>query len=306
MPKCRKLFLTGGSGLLALNWALLCHQTWHVHLGLHTRKIYPPFAVTVQFDKPTVRQLIEILSDISPDLVVNTAAATNVEYCELHPEYAFEINVLFAERLASACYYLKIPLVHFSTDHLFSGLFSFASEETEPQPLNVYAITKAQAEYRVLNKCHNALVVRTNFYGWGTSYRTSITDRIIYSLQKGIKYTAFSDVYFSPILISDLIPIVYALLDLGACGIFHVVGDQRVSKYDFGLLLAKVFGFQSSFIEPISIDSKPNLVQRPKDMSLSNQKASHLLGYSFGSVLDGLIQLKNQSTKDYRMILQQL
>ena len=306
MASQKRLFLTGGSGLLALNWALLCHETWDVCLALHKRTIYPTFARTVYLLHPTIQDLISVLSDISPELVVNTAAATNVEYCELHPEIAFEVNVVFAEQLAYACNHLMIPLVHLSTDHLFDGFFPFASEETELYPLNVYAQTKAEAEYRVLNACQNALVIRTNFYGWGTSYRHSMTDKIIQSLQDSHVFTAFNDVYFTPILISDLVSIIHALLDLHANGIFHVVGDQRLSKYEFGLLLAETFGLQSSLIQPISIHDLPTLVQRPKDMSLCNQKATRLLNRGFGSVVDGLVRLKQESTHFYQKELQQL
>jgi len=306
MAKEKRLFLTGGSGLLALNWALLCQETWDVFLGIHNRKICPTFASIVQLSQPTTHDLITVLSEISPHLVVNTAAATNVEYCELHPEIAFEVNVYFAEQLACACNYLMIPLVHLSSDHLFDGLFPFADEDTAPHPVNVYAQTKADAENRILNACENSLVIRTNFYGWGPRYRHSFTDEIINILQKGHVYAAFSDVYFTPILISDLVSAIQALLDLGAIGIFHVVGDQRLSKYDFCLLLAKTFGFQSSLLQPISIDDVPTLVKRPKDMSLSNLKATKFLNRGFGSVVDGLARLRDQSNQVSLKELQQL
>jgi len=299
MVKDKRLFLTGGSGLLALNWAILCHETWDVFLGIHNRKIHPTFASTVQLLQPTTDDLIRILSEISPHLVVNTAAATNVEYCELHPKIAFEVNVIFAEKLACACHHLMIPLVHLSTDHLFDGSFPFATEVSALHPLNVYALSKAEAESRVLNVCQNALVIRTNFYGWGTSYRNSITDKIIQVLQNANVYTAFDDVCFTPILISDLVLAIHALVDLGANGIFHLVGDQRLSKYDFCLLLAKTFGFQSSLLEPISIEDVPALVNRPKDMSLSNLKATQWLNKGFGSAIEGLARLKDQSNQGY-------
>ena len=250
--------------------------------------------------------MINTLSEISPHLVVNTAAATNVEYCELHPEIALEVNVVFAEHLASACNYLMIPLVHLSTDHLFDGFLPFATEDNALHPLNVYAQTKAEAESRVLNVCPNALVIRTNFYGWGTSYRYSSTDKIIQKLQDGNVYTAFHDVYFTPILISDLVSAIHHLLELGAKGIFHVVGDQRLSKYDFCLLLANTFCLQQSLVQPISIHDVPSLVPRPKDMSLCNLKATQWLNRSLGLVVEGLVRLRDQSAQGYPKVLQHL
>jgi len=306
MARPKRIFLTGGSGLLALNWALHCHEAWDVFLGIHTRKICPRFASIVHLSKPSTQDLISILSEISPHLVVNTAAVTNIEYCELYPEIAFEVNVIFAEQLACACSHLTIPFVHLSTDHLFDGSFPFATEDSELYPLNVYAQTKAESECRVLNDCKNALIIRTNFYGWGTSYRFSITDKIIQVLQNANVYTAFHDVFFTPIFISDLVLGIHALVDQGAHGIFHVVGDQRLSKYDFCLLLAKIFGFKTSLLQPISIDDLPTLVQRPKDMSLCNFKASQSLNMSFGSVAEGIARLRDQSNSGYQKELQQL
>lgn len=306
MGSHKRLFLAGGSGLLALNWALLCHEKWHVFLGLHNRKITPRFASTVHIPFPTTENLFNSLSDISPQLVVNAAAATSIEFCESNPEIAFKVNVSFAEQLASACNLLNIPLVHISTDHLFSGLHSFATEQTPLTPINVYGKTKAEAESRVLNVCPNALVVRTNFFGWGTSYRYSITDKIIQELQSGNSYGAFRDVFFTPIHVSNLVSSIHHLIELRASGIFHVVSDQRLSKYDFCSLLAKTFCFPSSLIKPISIHDVPDLVQRPRDMSLSNYKVSTYLGNGLGTALDGLIYLRDQSQQGFSKELQLL
>jgi dTDP-4-dehydrorhamnose reductase len=306
MSARKRLFLAGGSGLLALNWALLCHEKCDVFLGLHNRIINPPFGSTVHLPHTTTQDLINTLSEISPHLVVNTAAATNVEYCELYPDISYEANVVFAEKIAHACHHLKIPFVHISTDHLFSGLSPFATEQTQPSPLNFYGKTKVEAESRVLDSCPNALIIRTNFYGWGTSYRHSSTDKVIKKLQDGNVYTAFNDVYFTPIFISDLVSAIHDLLDLDAKGIFHVVGNERLSKYDFCLLLANTFCLQHSLVQPISIHDVNSLVQRPKDMSLCNLKATQWLNRSLGSVVDGLFRLRDQSIKGYSKELQQL
>jgi dTDP-4-dehydrorhamnose reductase len=307
MATQKRLFFAGGSGLLALNWALMLHKTWDVFLGLHNRKISPSFASTVHiFSQPTAKDWITSLSEISPDFVVNAAAVTSIEYCEQNPEIAFQANVLFAEELALACNLLKIPLVHISTDHLFTGVSSFVTEETRPDPMNIYGKTKAEAESRVLNACPKALVIRTNFYGWGTSYRYSITDKVIRELRAGNVYTAFDDVYFTPIFISDLVSVVHQLLEFGVNGIFNIVGDERLTKYDFCRLLVNTFRLQSSLLQPISIHEFPALVQRPKDMSLSNLKATKLLDRGFRSVAEGLISLRDQSHQGYSMELQQL
>lgn len=306
MARGTRQLLTGGSGLLALNWALACHRSSEVFLGLHTRKISPTFAATVPLSFNSLRDLQALLSEISPDLVVNTTAITNIEYCEANPKHAYGANVIFAENLACACSQLLIPLVHISTDHLFSGNFSMSTESCPLHPINVYAETKAEAEQKVLTAYPNALVIRTNFYGWGTSYRSSITDQIINTLKDGHIFNAFHDVFFTPILVNDLVDAVFELLALGASGIFNVVSDERISKYQFASSLVEVFGLPSSLLKSISINDMPLLVRRPRDMSLSNQKTCNCLGHSLGSVESGLHRLLDQSIQCYQKELQQL
>ena len=108
---------------------------------------------------------------LKPSLVIHAAGLTSVEVCEERPIFAEHINIDLAGNLAKVCANLKLPFVHISTDHLFSGDAVNSDENCPIAPLNVYAQTKALAEYIVLKEHPKALVIRTNFYGWGTSYR---------------------------------------------------------------------------------------------------------------------------------------
>jgi len=306
MIEKKKLFLAGGSGLLALNWALHCHETWDVCLGIHNRIISPTFASKMSILYQSFDELKNILSDANPDLVVNAAALTNIEYCQLNPGFAYLANVIFAEHIASACNYLQIPLVHISTDHLFSGLFPLATEKSLVNPVNIYASTKAEAEQKVLKACPNALVVRTNFYGWGSSYRSSLTDQIIKALQYGREFHAFTDVFFTPILATDLAYTIFELVEHDAFGVFNVVGNERLSKYEFAVSVVETFALPASLLHPISIEDKPLLVPRPLDLSLSNLKATNFLSRSFGNVADGLCRLRDQSSNGFQEELQKL
>jgi dTDP-4-dehydrorhamnose reductase len=107
---------------------------------------------------------------------------------------------------------LGIPLVHISTDHLFEGNASMLSEEEPSNTINVYGKTKALAESSVGEINPDALIIRTNFYAWGTSYRKSFSDYIIESLRHGELLSLFDDVYYTPILAENLINTVHELL----------------------------------------------------------------------------------------------
>lgn len=289
-----RVLITGGSGLLALNWAVSIRSHFDVILGMHARQINLAGTRSVLMDMESVDSTKRMLDEVQPDLVIHGAGLTNVEYCESQPDLARHVNVEISANLATACSSQGVALIHISTDHLFSGNASFTDEIAPSSPLNIYGRTKAEAELRVLDVCPDALVVRTNFYGWGTSYRHSFSDVVINSLRSNKKIRLFKDIYYSPILAQELFESVHDLLKKNATGIFNVVGDDRISKYEFGLRVAEIFSLDPNLIEASSIDDQPNLVIRPRDMSLSNQKASKLLGRKIGGVSEHLEKLKLQ------------
>jgi dTDP-4-dehydrorhamnose reductase len=278
------ILITGGSGLLALNWAVTMSERYAVTLGLNDRKIKLSNAAAIPIDLTSVEDFCMLLEELRPAVVIHTAGLTSVEACERNPALAKEINVELSVNVAKATKQLGIKLVHISTDHLFDGTKPNISEDEPIVPLNEYGKTKAEAEQRVLSVNEHALIVRTNFYGWGTSYRKSFSDLIIQSLRKHQVLYLFDDVHYTPILAKNLIQTVHDLLDKNVKGIFHVVSDDRISKYEFGVLIADEFGLDKSLIHKSTLQSQTNLVQRPVDMSLSNRKVCELLGRNLGTV----------------------
>lgn len=291
------VLITGGSGLLALNWALAKRKSHAVTLALHERQLSPTGVAIAKIDLGSVESVVEALAHLNPDVVIHAAALTNIEQCEAKPELAWHVNVELAANVAKACARSSIPLVHISTDHLFSGEQPMVTEDQPPLPVNTYARTKAEAESRVLDHHPGALVLRTNFYGWGTHWRRSFSDTVINGLREGNRLTLFSDVFYTPALIDTLVQATHDLIDLKATGVFHAVGDERISKYEFGLALAEEFGLDKSLIVPIPIADRPALVVRPRDMSLSNKKLRRLLGHGLGGLAQQLAALHNQASQ---------
>lgn len=306
MTKKPSIFLTGGSGLLAVNWFYSKLNDYTIYLGLNDRKINPHGAHVLNVDFSSVDTLVNQLELIQPSVLIHTAGLTNVEKCEDNPELAYRINVELSRKVAVATKELGIPFVHISTDHLFGGLSSCLTEDEPTHPINVYGKTKDLAEKAVLESNSKALIIRTNFYGWGTSYRKSFSDYIIENLSENKKIFLFDDVYYTPIFVDILVQVVHELLEKKASGIFHVVSDDRISKYNFGILIAKEFGFDDSLIIRSSLNSKTDLVKRPSDMSLSNQKVKNLLGRNLGTVKQHLTQLHHQvseiKTKEIKLL----
>ncbi len=300
------VFITGGSGLLALNWALAIRDSNTVILGLHNQQVALARVKTRKIDLESVDGLIREFETTNAQLVVHTAGLTSVEECEREPHLAQHVNVNLAVNVAQACARLRLPMIHISTDHLFAGESPFADENCAVAPLNVYARTKAEAENRVLEAHPQALVIRTNFYGWGTIYRRSFSDFVIQALRSGESRTLFEDVFYTPILAEKLALTSRELINLKADGIFHVAGDERISKYEFGLKIAQQFNLDSSLINPGRLADQPDMVRRPQDMSLSNKKTCNLLGKKLGSVSDHIAELYKQEQNGLAQELQKL
>lgn len=292
MPE--SVFITGGSGLLGVNWAVAVRQERAVTLGIHERAVALAGVDVRRTDLESVDALAHLFEASGCRSVINTAGLTNVEACEADPERAAHVNVTLAANVASACARLGIAMVHISTDHLFGHGAAAAVETDAVEPVNVYARTKAEGEQRVLDACPAAVVVRTNFYGWGPSYRRSFSDTILSGLRSGAPLRLFWDVLYTPILMAPLIEAVHGLIDRHATGIFHVTGDDALSKFDFGVRVARAFGLDERLIVRTSIREMTDLVPRPTRMVLANHKVTAALGRPIGGVDAHLALLRQQ------------
>jgi len=300
------MLITGGAGLLALNWAQLMRGQFNIYLVLHKRNVKLSGTTASHFQLSSIEEIQENFEYLKPQVVVHTAGLTSIEACESNPELANHINVNLAENMAKVCEKLNIPLVHISTDHLFSGTEQNVDEGHPIAPQNIYAKTKAEAEIRVLDSYPDALVVRTNFFGYGPTYRASFSDMIINKLSEKSKLTLFQDVFYTPVFSGVLVQAVHDLVRAKVSGIFNVVGDERLSKYEFGMKLAESYGLDKSYILKGDFLNQSNLVRRPSDMSLSNEKVCKVLGRKMGSVEEQLKMLHQQYETGYAREIQVL
>lgn len=254
------------------------------------------FALTLDDEDTLTRSL----DAIAPDLVVHTAGLTSVDACERDPALARYANAELARNVARAVGRIGSRLIHISTDHLFAGLHAFYSETERPEPLNVYAQTKLLAEQWVAEACPGALIVRTNFFGWGHRLRQSFSDWIYYNLSAARPLTLFDDVFITSILIDRLALHTHALATSGASGIYNVTGEERLSKYALGEQVADAFGLPKSLLQRGKIADSQLSAKRPPDMSLDNAKARERLGTPLGTTAEFLRSLKEQDVAGRR------
>lgn len=288
-----RLFITGISGLLGLNVALAAREQFEVSGSYLAHPMAAAGVRAYAVDARDAPALARVLARERPDVVLHTAGLSSVDGCEMDPGLAVDVNVAAARETARAARALGARFVHISTDHLWSGDRAWRTEEDALAPLNVYAKTKGEAEHAVLSEHPEALIVRTNFYGWGTRARRSFSDWVLRGLEEGRELTMFTDVYFTPILINDLAEMLFALMTRGASGVLHVAGGERVSKYEFTVRAAAVFGLSTDRVRAVSLDSVVLRAPRPRDMSLSCARAEALLGRPMPRLLEGLGRLRD-------------
>jgi dTDP-4-dehydrorhamnose reductase len=283
-----RLFITGVSGLFGSNLALQRRPMCESFGSYLTHPVQLDGVRTFWLDLRAADDVKSSMVRIRPDVVVHAAGLTDVEACELRRRNACIQNVRVAVNVARAAASVGARLVHVSTDHLFSGHEPFASEDDLPAPRNVYGRTKWYAE-RLVAKVHSsALIIRTNFFGWGPVHRRSFSDWIIDSLEGGRDITLFKDVFYSPILVNHLADLIFDLLAHRMTGIFNVCSRERVSKHEFGLKLAAQFGLSASGIHAGTIEAWPHRASRPRDMSLDVTKVEAVLGMPMPTVAQGL------------------
>ncbi len=291
--KRKKVVITGGTGLLASNIALYMRDRWEILLLTRNHTFSFEGVASAKVNLLEEEATERVIENFSPDLVIHTAGLANVEECEKNYYSAYLANTVTTKNIANICSRKNYKLVHISTDHFSSETSERAKENEIGLPVNIYAETKLLGESFVKRECPDAIIVRTNFFGWGHENRSSFTDFIINNLRKKSTITLFDDIFYTPIFIDELVDSIDKLVEKNHSGVFNIVTNKKISKYDFGITLAEIFSLDKNLILKGSIKDR-NLTKRPFNMALSNEKLVACLGKEFDfDYLTSIKKLKN-------------
>ncbi len=294
-----RLLVTGVSGLLGLNLALQAESRYHIIGIARTALRGVPFEAH-SFDLLREDAAARLIAEFRPDAVIHCAALAYPDQCEAEPDLAYRLNTAFPAALARVCAEAHIPLVHISTDSVFDGRKTAPyTEEDPPNPLNIYARTKWESEKAVLEAHPQALVVRTNFYGWSAGGKRSLAEFFFYNLSQQKAVNGFTDVIFCPILVTDLVQLLLEMLEKSLSGLYHVLGPRPMSKYEFGLAIARTFGLDENLIRPCSIADSGLKAPRATHLWLSTHKVTQALGHPLPEFSTGLQRFYAQFLAGY-------
>jgi dTDP-4-dehydrorhamnose reductase len=288
----RRILITGASGLLGANLVLDAVGRYEVAAVSHRQRIEWAGVRAFQADLAQPGAAKEILGLVQPDWVIHCAAATDVDACEASPETAFRLNRDMAGWVAQAAQAAGARLVHISTDAVFDGDRGGYDEADSPRPINVYARSKLEGESAVRAACAEALIVRTNIYGWNAQEKHSLAEWFLSQLEAARRCRGFVDVFVSPILVNDLGEILFRMIGGGLQGVYHVGGGDCVSKYDFGAMIAQTFGLEAALIEPVSVGESGLRAPRARRLCLRGRKIEDELGIHLPPAREGLARFK--------------
>jgi dTDP-4-dehydrorhamnose reductase len=258
-----------------------------------------PFQV-LKADFINANEIHSILDTAKPDWLIHCAALAILDQCEEDPLQARTLNADLPRELAIVCANRDIRFVHISTDAVFDGTKKGAYTETdEPNPQSVYSKTKLDGECGVQEANPQAIIARVNFYGWSLAGRRSLAEFFVNNLSEGSPVNGFTDVIFCPMLVNETARLLLEMLQKKLSGLYHVVGAQPMSKFQFGVEVARTFGLREDLISPRSVEGSGLTAKRSHNLWLSTHKLSTDLGHEIPSFSTGLGEFYTQFQQDY-------
>ncbi|MEC4985812.1 MAG: NAD(P)-dependent oxidoreductase [Oscillatoria sp. PMC 1068.18] len=289
----RKLLITGASGFLGWNLCSLAKQNWQVYSTYNRQKILIPDVNVQQMDLRNFPQLKQLFAEIKPAAVIHTAAQSQPNYCQKNPEESWVINVKVAHNLAGLCADYAIPCVFTSTDLVFNGLNPPYREIDPTSPVNIYGEQKVLAETGMLERYPQTTICRMPLmFGKVPTTASSFIQPFLKTLEAGNNLSLFTDEFRTPVSGKTAAQGLLLALEKQVTGILHLGGKERVSRYDFGCLMAEVFGFSPAQITRCLQSDVPMAAPRPADVSLHSEKAFRL-GYQPLSLRTELLGIRD-------------
>ena len=277
-----KILITGSNGQLG-NELQKIVATGKAEIGAVSEEIKNAevFAMDVDtLDITNLEQVKKVLNEVKPDVVINCAAATNVDGCEANQDLAFKINSLGPRNLAMVAEELGAKIVQVSTDYVFSGVGETPLKESDlVAPVSVYGKTKLLGEEFVRDFSTKYYIVRT---AWLYGY---VGHNFVYTMMKLGKdrdtLNVVNDQLGNPTHANDLAYHILKLIQTEEYGVYHCTGKGECSWYNFASEIMKLSGRNCTVNPCTSEEYKsmyPNSADRPAYSSLDNMMLRCTIG----------------------------
>lgn len=294
-----KILITGANGLLGYKLVQLLSLQPAVTVIATARKKISSLPANVQFFELDVTdrdQTLSVLSLTQPDVVIHTAAMTQVDQCETERELCWKANVNGVENLVEACEKNNTHLVHVSTDFIFDGSHGPLDETAIPKPVNFYGESKLAGEQVIQKSKINWAILRTVLV-FGVTPDLSRSNIVLWvkkSLEEGKSINVVNDQWRTPTLAEDLAMGCYLAASKKTTGIYHISGEEMMTPFDIANQTAEFFKLDKSLIKPADSSTFRQPAMRPPKTGFIITKAKRELGYNPHTFKDGLALLASQ------------
>ncbi len=294
-----KILVTGSNGLLGQKLIELLEADTGIKLiATAARPLSTPlsrgeFRLLDITDEPSVNQIIE---ETHPDVIINTAAMTQVDHCETQREACWNANVMAVNYLVNASKKNNVHLVHVSTDFIFDGTQELLDETAVPHPVNFYGESKLAGEKVITSSSISWSVLRTVLV-YGVTKDMSRSNIVLWvkkSLEEGKTIQVVNDQWRTPTLAEDLARGCYLAATKKAKGIFNISGKDYLSAYDIAIRTADFFKLDKSLIKETDSTKFTQPARRPPKTGFIIDKARKELSYEPHSFEEGLRVLASQ------------
>ena len=263
----KRVLILGASGLLGSRLYIHFSNKYNTQGTSNTRLPFDKSIFNLDVTAPNLSQKI---INLNPNVVVNCIALTDVDKCEVEREYAWFLNAELPRLLSTTTKEIGAKFIHISTDHFEQT--SNSERQKIDMPVNFYGESKLAGEKYIQSINPEATIIRTNFFGINflKDSKKTFFDTLINSLSNNLEIQGFSNIYFTPISISELCKSLDVLMNRDLKGVVSVCGNQKISKFQFCLEVAKVINSYSGLIIDSKFEPNSKLVKRPLDMSMDN------------------------------------
>jgi dTDP-4-dehydrorhamnose reductase len=295
-----KILITGSNGLLGQKLIYLLARKSKVELlatskGNNRIKNKEGY-VYQSLDITNKDEVLKIVAGFLPDAIINTAAMTNVDTCELNKKQCWDLNVTAVQYLIEAAEKFNSHLIQLSTDFVFDGKNGPYQETDQPNPLSYYGESKYEAEKLLAASKIQWSIARTIIV-YGIVDDLSRSNIVLWAkeaLEKGDPLTIVEDQFRTPTLAEDLALGCYLIAQKRAEGIYHLSGKDAMSIIELVYKVADFYGLDKSTVTPIKSALLNQPAKRPPKTGFILDKAINDLGYNPVSFEEGLAELTKQ------------
>lgn len=297
----RKLLLTGSNGLLGQkilkklaanpNFDLIATSQGENRVSSTEGYTYE------QMDITSEEEVKAVFEKYKPEVVINTAAMTNVDACENSQKLCWDINVKGVEILLQYSKEYNSQLIHLSTDFVFDGENGPYIETDEINPLSFYAKSKASSEHVLLSSDYKNIAIARTIIVFGIGEKLSRGNVVLWAkgaMEKQAPINVVDDQFRSPTLAEDLADGCILIAEKEATGIYHLSGKDVMSILELVYRVADFYGLDKGCVTPIKTATLNQTAKRPPKTGFILNKAINDLGYNPHSFEEGLAIITKQ------------